>query len=91
MPNSPGVSSRISYFLPSMFMKVPWKGKTRIKVKLSAGPEGPGGDLTRDVPRMPWPRPGDGKFGTGGGGPTPGDPLPGGCLALLKRLLGLGG
>jgi len=72
-------------------LKVPWKGKTRIKVKLSAGPEGPGGDLTRDVPRMPWPRPGDGKFGTGGGGPTPGDPLPGGCLALLKRLLGLGG
>jgi hypothetical protein len=81
----------VQYEAGSYGLKVPWEGKTAIKLKLSAGPSGPGGDLTREVPRMPWPKPKDsgGTLGPGHGG-GPGDPLPDGCLALIKRLLRLG-
>lgn len=82
-------------------LKVPDKGKTVIKVKVGADPEGPAGDQSK-LPRIPWPKPGtigpDGGHGSDGshghgdgdhGGPGP-HHRPGGCLALLMRLLGLG-
>jgi len=64
-------------------LKVPHKGRTTIQVKLGADSQGPGGDRS-DLPKAPWPKPGD-----SGGSTEPGD-LPKGCLALLMRLLGLG-
>lgn len=69
----------VQYAPGSFGLKVPYKGKTAIKVKLAAGPEGPGGDCSK-LPRVPWPRPG----GSGPGGHD--GPLPG-CFAWLFRLL----
>jgi hypothetical protein len=70
----------VQYAPGSYGLKVPWKSTTTIKVKLGAGPEGPGGDVTKSVPREPWPKP----RGLG----DPGQ-LPDGCRGMLKRLLGM--
>jgi hypothetical protein len=58
-------------------LKVPHKGKKTIKLKLGMSADGPAGDRS-DLPRKPFPKPGQGST----------DDLPGGCLAQLMRLLG---
>jgi hypothetical protein len=73
----------VQYAPGSYGLKVPWKGTTTIKVKIGAGPEGPGGDVTKSVPREPWPKPPG--FGGPGPGPGPGEP-PKGCLAALMGM-----
>ena len=57
-------------------LKVPHKGKVKIGIRLSAGPQQPGGDVS-DLP----PAPGGKPIGPGGKPPK-------GCLALLFGLFG---
>lgn len=56
-------------------LKVPHGGAVTLQVKLSASPEGPGGDVSTDPPATGHP-----------GGGTPGEGLPAGCLALIDEI-----